>query len=177
MKQREVITMENKAIQNYLISTYNKLAYTHSYAFGFTMDEMVYVAIIMDARPILPYITSLDKASKKNGGTIQLKYKPTKAQKAVLIANADIIKPVCTIDYLEELYHAEGNKNNRGYLFEILVANLFDWKLNEIKNAKFTTAGDIIDTVNNIHYQVKYLKATFTDERTIHNLLKKAQGE
>lgn len=169
--------MENKAVQNYLINTYNKLAYTHSYAFGYTMANMVYVAIVKDARPILPYITSLDRASKKNGGTIQLKYKPTKAQKAVLIAHADIIKPVCTVDYLEELYHAEGNKDNRGYLFEILVANLFGWTLNEVKNAKFTTSGDIIDTVNNIHYQAKYLKATFTDEKTIHNLLAQVEGE
>lgn len=169
--------MENKAVQNYLINSYNKLAFTHNYVFGYTMGDVIYAAVVKNGQHMLPYITTLDRASKKNGGTIQLKYKPTKAQKAVLIANADIIKPVCTTDYLESLYHAKNNKKNRGYLFEILVANTFGWTLNEIPNAKFTTSGDVIDTVNNIHYQVKYNKATFTDEKTIHNMLAKAKSE
>ena len=36
------------------------------------------------------------------------------------------------------------------------------------KNAKFTDCGDMV--VDGVHYQVKFNKATFTDERTLHNL-------
>lgn len=168
--------MENKAIQNYLIDSYNKLAYTHNYIFGFTNGGMIYAARVMHGDKILPFITTLDKASKKNGGTIQLKYCQNKERIGVICSHSVEVKPICSVDYLEQLFHADGNKKNRGYLFEVLVADAFGYELNEIPNAKFTTAGDVIDTVNNIHYQVKYKKATFTDEKTVHNLTK-AQGE
>jgi len=158
------MTKEN--IMNYLIENYNTLAYTHDYVFGYVANGMVYGAIVENAKDLLPYITSLDRASKKNGGTYQLKYKPNKAQVAIIIEKATEIKPICTVDYLEKL-NAEC-RQNRGQIFEILVADVLGGFQSTKKNAKFTDCGDIL--VGTKHYQVKYLKATFTDERTIKNL-------
>lgn len=158
--------MKNEAIRNYLLSNYNKLAYTHSYIFGYEANGMVYGAQVDDARGILPYITCLDCASSKNGGTVQLKYKPNKAQVAIIIENASIIKPICTKAYLEDEFRT--TKWNRGQIFERLTATVFGGYQSEKKSAKFTECGDIV--VDGIHFQVKFLKATFTDERTLKNL-------
>lgn len=163
--------MKNENIKNYLIENYNALAYTHSYIFGYVLEGIVYAAKIENAENLLPYITSLDRASSKNGGTIQLKYKPTKSQTALIIEKADEIKAICSVDYLEKTFKA--SKQNRGQIFETLVAKSFNAIQSEKKNAKFTDCGDIV-TKDNIHYQVKYLKATFTDERTLKNLKKKS---
>ena len=157
--------MKNEAIHKFLIDSYNRLAYTHSYIFGYVANGMVYGARINDARPILPYVTCLDCASSKNGGTIQLKYKPNKAQVAVIIENADEIRAICTEQYLEDTFRS--CRQNRGQIFEALAALTFNGEQVIAKNAKFTDCGDII--VNGDHLQVKFLKATFTDERTIRN--------
>lgn len=157
--------MTNENIKNYLINAYNELAYTHNYIMGYVAEGMVYGARLENAESLLPYITSLDRASKKNGGTIQLKYKPNKSQIALIIEKADEIKPICTVDYLEKLN--KETRHNRGQIFETLSAQVFGGYQVEQKNAKFTDCGDII--VNNRHYQVKYLKATYCDERTIKN--------
>ena len=161
--------MTNENIMNYLINSYNELAYTHNYIMGYVMEGVVYAARLEEAADLLPYITSLDRASKKNGGTLQLKYKPNKNQIALIIEKADEIKTVCSLEYLEKLN--KENRQNRGQIFETLSAEVFGGYQVEQKNAKFTDCGDII--VNNRHYQVKYLKATYTDERTI----KRFKGE
>jgi len=157
--------MQNEAIKKYLIDGYNELAFTHSYIFGYNESGMVYGARVMDGKEILPYITCLDHASGKNGGTVSLKYKPNKAQISVIIQSAIEIRPICTVEFLENEFRS--TKFNRGQIFENLVASTFLGKQVEAKNAKFTDCGDVI--VDKIHYQVKYLKATFTDERTLKN--------
>jgi hypothetical protein len=157
--------MTNENIMNYLITAYNELAYTHNYIMGYVAEGMVYGARLENAESLLPYITNLDRASKKNGGTLQLKYKPNKNQIALIIEKATEIKAICTVDYLEKL-NSEC-RQNRGQIFETLAAEVFNGKQVEKKNAKFTECGDIV--IKERHYQVKYLKATFTDERTIKN--------
>lgn len=158
--------MKNEAIHNYLLSKYNAIAFTHTYIFGYVANGMVYGALVEDARPILPYITCLDCASSKNGGTIQLKFKPNKAQIALIVENADEVRPICTTQFLEDAFRS--CKQNRGQIFETLSANVFGGEQVTAKNAKFTDCGDII--VNGKHIQVKFQKATFTDERTLQNL-------
>lgn len=168
--------MENIAVKKYLVDAYNNMAGTHSYIFGYVMAHMVYAAVVNEGAELLPYISSVDKASEKNGGTYQLKYKPNKAQLATLIASADEIRPICSEEYLENLYIESKaqpkHRHNRGQLFEGLVQNAFGGKLSDKANAKFTDCGDI--NINGVEYQIKYLKATFTDERTINNLNKAA---
>lgn len=158
--------MENTAIKSFLTGEYNRLAYTHSYIFGYALKGMVYAARVMDAREILPYIASLDRASSKNGGTYSIKYKPNMDKIAVIMSKACEIRPICTVDYMEQMF--ANSKQNRGQIFEDMVIKAWNGKPVGGKNAKFTDCGDMV--VDSIHYQVKFNKATFTDERTLHNL-------
>jgi hypothetical protein len=163
--------MENITISAYLTSEYNRLAYTHSYIFGYALKGMVYAARVMDARDILPYIATLDRASSKNGGTYALKYKPNMDKIAIIMAHACEIRPICSVDYMEQTF--ANSKLNRGQIFENMVIDSWHGVTVGGKNAKFTDCGDMV--VDGVHYQVKFNKATFTDEKTLHNLAK--QGE
>lgn len=154
----------------YLTSEYARLAYTPAYIFGYAVKGTIYAARVENADPILPYIVSLDRASSKNGGTYSIKYKPNAEKIAIINSSASEIRPICTVDYMETLKN-ETNQN-RGQLFETMVAEAFHMQQNTAKNAKFTNAGDVI-AENGTHYQVKFNKATFTDERTLHNLTSK----
>lgn len=158
--------MKNEAIHNYLINSYNRLVYTHSYIFGYTVKGMVYGARVMDGANLLPYLTCVSTASSKNGGTYALKYRPNLKQIALINENAVEIKAICTLQYLEEQFRT--TKWNRGQIFETLAAKAFNAYQVDKKTAKFTESGDIV--ADGIHYQVKYDKATFTDEKTLKNL-------
>ena len=163
--------MENPIIHAYLLNAYTRLAYTDNYIFGYVVKGMIYAARVLAADSILPYVTVLDRASTKNGGTISLKYKPNAAHIAIIASRAVEIREICTLDYMETLRNAaNGKEKNRGYLFENLCAKAFNGELNTKPNAKFTDSGDI--EIDGIPYQVKFPKATFTDERTIRNLQK-----
>ena len=159
--------MEN--ILAYLMTTYAHLAYTPAYIFGYAVKGIIYAARVENADPILPYIATLDKASSKNGGTYSAKYKPNMAKWMIISSAAIEVRPICTVDYMETRF-AESNQN-RGQIFETLVAEMFHMTQVESKNAKFTNSGDVI-AKDGKHYQVKFNKATFTDERTLHNLVK-----
>ena len=151
---------------SYLTDAYNRLAYTHHYIFGYAIKGMVYAARVMDGNTILPYIASLDRASSKNGGTYSIKYKPNMEKIAIIMAHAVEIRPICTVDYMENLF--ANSKLNRGQIFENMVIDAWGGAPVGGKNAKFTDCGDMV--VDGIHYQVKFNKATFTDERTLKNL-------
>lgn len=156
----------NEVIKMYLINGYNAKTYTHSYVFGNAVGGMVYAARVMDGRGLLPFLTYVDKASSKNGGTYSLKYRPNGKQWAMITAQAEEVKAICSIDYLETL--KANSRKNRGQLFEELVAHAFGGELETRSNLKFTEAGDM--NLNGVAYQVKYIKATFVDERTLMNL-------
>ena len=160
--------MENIGIHAYLLDQYNAHAYTHNYIFGYTLGGVVYGAKVMDARAILPFLSYVDIASSKNGGTANVKYRQNAQRIGIINSNACEIRPVCSVDYLETCF--KNSKRNRGQLFEEMVAKVFNMTQNTKKNADFTTSGDVWDA-NGIHYQVKFNKATFTDERTIMNIL------
>lgn len=164
--------MANEIIKKYLVDGYNKVAYTHNYIFGWVDKGIVYGYRVMDAENLLAWITTTDKASTKNGGTIQLKFKPNRQQKMMIMTEAVEIKEVCTEEYLETIRAtATGKEKNRGYIFERLACETFGLIQNTKSNAKATNAGDGQDA-NGIHYQIKYNTATFTDEKTLKNFLK-----
>ena len=167
--------MMNEAIRNYLVEGYNTVAYTHNYILGWADNKtgMIYGYRVMNATNLLAWITGLDKASKKNGGTLQLKFKPTVAQKAIVIENAVEVKPICSINHFEqERAQATGTEKNRGYIFERLACEAFGLVQNEQPNAKATDCGDGV-SADGIHYQIKFDKATFIDEKTLKNFLAK----
>lgn len=164
--------MENTAIRAHLTDEYNRLAYTHNYVFGYAIKGMVYAARVMDAHGILPYLTSLDRASSKNGGTYSIKYKPNMDKIAIIMSHACEIRPICTVDYMEQTFN--NSKLNRGQIFEDMVIETWHGQPVGGKNAKFTECGDMV--VDGIHYQIKYNKATFTDEKTLRNLANERVG-
>lgn len=160
------MTNEKEQIKNYLATEYNRLAYTHSYVFGTAIGGMVYAARVEDGRELVHTATYIDRSSSKNGGTFSLKYRPNAGQWAAITAQASEVKAICSAEYLENLF--KNNKHNRGQIFEELVANAFGGELETKSNLKFTEGGDM--NLNGKAYQVKYTKATFTDERTLMNL-------
>lgn len=157
---------DKEAIKAMLVKKYLDAEYTHSYIFGNAVKGVVYAARIMDVRPLLPTLAYLDTASTKNGGTYSLKYRPNLRQWALITSAAIEIKTVCSLEYLEELF--KNSRKNRGQLFEELVAQAFGGELETKSNLEFTNGGDM--NLTGVAYQIKYTKATFTDERTLMNL-------
>lgn len=139
-----------------MINRYNELSYTHNYIYGFYFQNMVYM-VITDEK-IMPFILKLDKASR--GAGYSLRFKPTVEQKALLLSKG--ATPICSKKFFEETF--SNSKYNRGEIFEKVVSEYYglEWKKD---NIPFTDGGDI--TVNGIPYQLKFEKATFTNEKTL----------
>ena len=101
------------------------------------------------------------------GQGMALKFAPTKAQKAEILAdgNATIL---CSKTYLEKL--VESTRWNRGQIFEKLVTEKVgqSWKAD---NIPFTKAGDI--EIDGVAYQIKYQKASFLSEGQMFRLMAK----
>lgn len=151
--------MKNTALFHKLVNSYNALAYTHEYMFGFSDRGNIY--LVMTDSSILPYVCTLDYASRGCG--YALRFKPTKAQKELLKTRNSVV--LCSVEYFNEM--VETSKYNRGEIFEKIVTEHFE-KVWEKDNVPFTEAGDI--EVNGISYQIKFEKATFINEKTLQNM-------
>ena len=149
----------NTTMFEYLINEYNRLAYTHNYIYGFEYKGVVYA--VTTTNEIMPYILKLDKASR--GAGYSLRFKPTNAQKVLLIAQGAEV--VCSIDYFNGV--VDETKYNKGEVFEKLITekNGQEWTKD---NVPFTIDGDL--TVDDVAYQIKYQGATFTNEKTLARL-------
>ncbi len=150
--------MKNTTLFNHLITEYERLAYTHNYIMGFEYDGVIYASYLIGSD--LPYVCTLDKASRGQG--YSLRFKPTKAQKQYMLMSAEV---VCS-SYAFASMVAE-SKYNKGEIFEKLMTEKFglEW---EKDNIPFTESGDI--NLENISYQVKFEKATFINEKTLARL-------
>lgn len=157
---------EKEQVAAFLCNKYIEKEYTHSYIFGHKVGKIIYAARVLNADSLIPFISYIDRASSKNGGTYSLKYRPNCEQWAMIVSQAIEIKAVCTADYMENL--KANTKMNRGQLFEKIVEKVFGGELETKSNLKFTEGGDI--KLNGIAYQIKFDKATFTDEKTLMNL-------
>lgn len=150
----------NTTIFEYLINGYNTLAYTHQYIFGFAYKGVVY-AVTTD-NTVLPYVLKLDKASR--GAGYALRFKPTNAQKLMLIAKGAEV--VGTTEWFKN--EVETNKYNIGENFERIITERNGQKW-EKDSVPFTIDGDL--TVDGVAYQIKYDGATFTNEKTLAKLM------
>ena len=148
--------MMNTALFQMMIDRYNELSYTHNYIFGFYFQNNVYM--VEATSEILPYILKLDRASRGQGYSIR--FSPNNAQKAVLLAKGAQV--ICSKEFFET--SVKESKYNKGEIFEKMVTEFFgqEW---EKDNVPFTDDGDL--TVNGIAYQIKFEKATFTNEKTL----------
>lgn len=149
----------NQTIFRLLIAKYNQLSFTHQYLFGYAYRGTIYCTTA--TADVLPFVCTLDLAS--HGGGYALRYRPNNEQKRLLQGFQTFA--LCSTEFFEA--ELEGFKYNRGELFEKMVTEHFgqEWKKDTVP---FTKAGDIV--VNGTHYQIKYEKATFTNEKTLQNL-------
>lgn len=138
-----------------MIDKYNTLSYTHDYIFGFTFKGNVYM--VETDKSVLPFVLKLDKASRGQGYSIR--FKPTTEQKMFLLSHG-YATLLCSKAFFEET--TAKSKYNKGEIFEKMVTESFglEWKKD---NVPFTDGGDIV--VNHIAYQIKFEKATFTNEK------------
>ncbi len=148
--------MTNTTLLNTMIQRYSEHAFTHEYIFGFEYKGNIYM--VHADKSSLPYILTLDKASR--GAGYSLRFKPTVAQKLYLLTLDT--KVLCSTAYFKDLYAS--NEYNRGENFEKLVTEFFGqtW---EKDNIPFWKDGDL--TVDGIAYQIKFEKATFTNEKQL----------
>jgi len=152
--------MTNTALYSNLIDRYNAISFTHDYIFGFTYKGNVYAC--KTTSKVLPYILTLDKASR--GAGYAIRFKPNTAQKLFLLKDSEVI---CSVKFFDEMV-AE-SKYNRGEIFEKIITEKGGqaW---EKDNLKFTEAPDAI--IDGIGYQIKFEKATFTNEKSLASLEK-----
>lgn len=163
--------MANEIIKKMLQDGYNKVAFTDKYILGWTLKHVIYFTIC--DRELVDWVTCLDKASR--GAGYALRFKPNTDQKYMLMANgAEVLCSEKMFDeYLEETYINEKGKEvhyNRGEVFERLITE----KAGQVwtkDNVPFTMAGDI--EWNGVAYQIKFEKATFTNEKSLMNLMNK----
>jgi len=149
-------TMTNLNLFNDMINKYNRLSYTHRYVFGFSFKKNVY--FVEATAEILPFILTLDKASSKNGGGYSLRFNPTTEQKVFLLSKG--AKILCSKEYFDTT--TAESKYNKGEIFEKMITE----KCGQVwvkDNVPFTNGGDL--TVDGIAYQLKFEKATFTNEK------------
>ena len=149
----------NTTMFEYLIAEYNRLAYTHDYIYGFEYKGVVYAVKTTDV--VMPYVLKLDKASR--GAGYSLRFKPTNAQKLLLIAKGAEV--VCSIEYFNEV--VKELSYNKGEVFEKIITenNGQTWTKDSVP---FTIDGDL--TVDGVAYQIKYQGATFTNEKILARL-------
>lgn len=142
-----------------LIADYSRFSASHNYIVGFVYKKVVYA---VKATPeILPYILTIDKASR--GGGYSLRFCPTNEQKILLLGMG--AKVICSETFFNELVKA--SKYNKGEIFEKLITEKFGqvWKKD---NIEWWMDGDI--TINGTKYQIKFQKATFTNEKQLEGL-------
>ena len=144
------------ALFEMMINRYNEKSYTHNYIYGFFFQNLVYM--VETTAESMPYILKLDKASRGQG--YSLRFCPTMAQKALLLSKG--AKVLCSKEFFET--SVKESKYNKGEIFEKLVTEYFG-QVWEKDNIPFTEDGDL--TVNGIAYQIKFEKATFTNEKTL----------
>lgn len=153
--------MQNEVIKKMLQDGYNNVAFTDKYILGWTLDHVVYMAVC--DRWLVDRVTCLDMASR--GAGYALRFKPNKSQKMLLMTCGAVA--LCSEKYFNEM--VTESRYNRGEIFEKLVTEKFG-QVWEKDNVPFTIDGDI--TVDGTAYQIKFEKATFTNEKSLASLMK-----
>lgn len=155
--------MTNEVVKKMLQDGYNAIAFTDKYILGFIVDHVVYFVVCN--RDMVDRVTCLDRASR--GAGFALRFKPNKAQKMLLMTCE--AKALCSEKFFNDMVIE--SRYNRGEIFEKLITEEFG-QVWEKDTVPFTEAGDI--EVNGTAYQIKFEKATFTNEKSLASLKNKA---
>lgn len=152
--------MTNTTIFNTLINGYNTLSFTHNYIFGFEYKGVVYATTV--TAEVLPYVLKLDKASR--GAGYALRFCPTAEQKIFLLSKGAEV--ICSSEFFKN--EVASSIYNNGEIFEKMVTEKFG-QVWEKDNLPYTEGGDI--EVNGVAYQIKFQKATFTNEKSLARMM------
>ena len=153
--------MQNEVIKKMLQDFYHGSAFTRDYIMGFIINHVVYM-VVCDSH-MVDRVTCLDKASRGQG--YALRFKPNRSQKMLLMACGAVA--LCSEEFFNAL--VADSKYNKGEIFEKLVTE-YAGQVWEKDTVPYTMAGDI--EWNGKAYQIKFEKATFTNEKTMASLRK-----
>ena len=156
--------MENTTLKMHLFNGYHAIAFTDKYILGFIYKGNVYI-VYMDAQALEKFV-KLDKASRGQGYSIR--FKPTSSDKIYLLTMG--AKILCSAKYFQDM--VANSQYNNGEILEKLVTEVEAGKEWEKDHVPFTEAGDV--EINGIAYQIKFEKATFTNEKSLASLMAKA---
>ena len=148
--------MNKTALLAHMIDRYNGLSFTHNYIYGFFYKGLVYM--VEASASLMPMVCKLDKASRGQG--YSLRFCPTIAQKNLLMSLGAVV--LCSEKFFNE--EVANSKYNKGEIFEKMVTEYFG-QIWEKDTVPFTEDGDL--TVDGVAYQLKFEKATFTNEKTL----------
>ena len=142
-----------------LIQDYKKFSKADKYIIGFKYKKMYYYYITNT----FDEFTRFDKASRNGGMSLRLRI--LKDQKQNLLS---VAIPLCTE---EDFNKTKAQTGNNGETFERLIFIKFNkaWKKD---NTPFYISGDI--QYKGVEYQIKFERATFTNEKQIKRLYKVA---
>lgn len=143
-------------MKKYMCDFYHKNSFVNLYIVGFRFSGKIYTVIVTFPE-LIPAI-KIEQGSKNSG--YRLRFRPNLAWKMSMLNRAKI---ECSENFFESI------RINRNYgdTYEKMIVEQagFIWARN---TDKFNEAPDV--TINNVDYQIKFEKATFTDEKTINNI-------
>ena len=149
-----------------IILIYHEKSYTHDYILGFEYKKAVVACGIKLTAELIDLLTCEGTGSTKNGGCQSVRFRPNTKQKELIMANAFNVDTLMSVEQFEQLAQATTAKRvNRGDTFEEVVASYYNGQRPAQRNLKWTEGGDVV--IDGIHYQCKYNKATWTDEKTV----------
>ena len=151
--------MKNIAIMNLLVEGYESIAYTDNYIYGFRFKGAIYMVNMkgLDSRVLM-----LDRASR--GAGYSLRFKPTTDIKLYMLSMGATV--LCSTSIFDSI--VADSRYNRGEIFEKLVTEYYGQRWYK-DSVPFTDGGDMV--ADGIAYQIKFEGATFTNERSLMNLM------
>lgn len=151
--------MKNIAIMNLLVKGYESIAYTDNYIYGFRFHGAIYMVNMkgLDSR-----VLKLDRASR--GAGYSFRFKPTTDIKLYMLSMGATV--LCSTSIFDSI--VADSPYNKGEIFEKLVTEYYGQRWYK-DNVPFTDGGDMV--VDGIAYQIKFETATFTNERSLMNLM------
>ena len=144
-----------------MFNNYNSVAYTHDYIIGFVLKKRVYVLNCKS-----DFVKELAKLDHNSKGEVSLRLNLNANDRFKMLDAGAIC--LCTEDEFNS--YCKANKYNKGDNFEHLIAerNGIEWAKSGGAKIAFTEEPDL--TINGVGYQLKFEKATITDEGKLKRL-------
>ena len=149
-------------VKQNIVTRYHNAAFTNDYAFTFNYGGMFYLFETVLNAETLNEIAKLDKASR--GAGYSIRFRPTTNDKAEMVKRGAVA--VCSTAYFKAI--CEASKYNRGEVAEMLIT---EWVYRQTwakDSVPFNEGADIYTDERAIQH--KHEGATFTNERTLHNI-------